>query len=161
MNTDTWTAVLAIATVLLAIVSLVIGCWTAFVLHRTQVDARNAKVIETLALCVKEYQSLEDQRHTLKGDRYFELLWNIHFTEFHYFKLGFLPPEIYTVWLWVRHQDYYDPQRGPLLGKTEADGWIHAKKYLKDDAFERFVESWLLSPAIDKTDIMPLLPRTK
>jgi len=137
----------------------------AEVLAQTQARVEDAAVVRTMATCIEQYQEIEDKRHAkaIDAERYFELLWNLHFAEFHFFKRGFLPAEVYGLWVWVRHQDYHKDRL--KLEKTEAEGWSHAKEYLRDEDFQSFVESWLKKPNITRLEvtnlIMPLLHSTK
>jgi hypothetical protein len=134
---------------------------TAEILNHTQAEAHKAKVVQTMATCIEQYQSLENQLNarprTITADRYVEQLWNIHFAQFHYFKLGFLPPEIYGLWVWIRYQNYHTDHLKELIGKSEADGWSHAKKYLRDEAFGNFVENWIRKPDIKQPYIMEII----
>lgn len=172
-----WEAFIALGTLALALVTVASGyiAWrtegvfkqivktlkqNANVLAQTQARSDEAEVVRTMAACIAQYQELEDKRHEketkMTADRYFEQLWNLHFAEFHYFKRGFLPPEVYALWICVRHEDYHKPDL--KLGKTEDYGWAHAKAYLRDEDFQVFVESWLNKPEkIERSEIMKLI----
>jgi len=153
---DEWTAK---GTIVLALVSLVVGVWTALLLRQTKRRADEAENVRTMAACIAQYQELENKlQDTVKpmtAKRYFEQLWNLHFAEFHYFKRGFLPEDVYALWVRVRYDDYRKPDL--KLGLTEKEGWELAKGYLRDKAFETFVESWLLKPDITDFEITQLL----
>jgi hypothetical protein len=174
---DAWDKSIAVGTIAMAIfalASIYVAIRTEHVFSRIvkalsqiQTRADDAGAVRTMATCIEQYQELENKLQvnklrpgTITGDRYFELLWNLHFAEFHFFKRGFLPPEVYSLWLWVRHQDYHNDKIKSALGKTEVEGWTHAKMYLRDDDFAKFVESWLTKPDLSKSEIMKLLPPT-
>jgi hypothetical protein len=93
----------------------------------------------------------------IDAKRYFELLWNLHFAEFQFFKRRFLPEDVYGLWVWVRYKDYHEDKTKSSLRMSEADGWNHAKIYLQDDDFAKFVDSWLNKPDLQKPDVMKIV----
>jgi hypothetical protein len=133
-------------------------------LSQMQIRADAAGMVRTMATCIEQYQNLENklqanklQPGAITSTRYFELLWNLHFAEFHFFKRGFLPREIYSLWVLVRNKEYHANKNQPLLGLTEEEGWTHAKKYLVDKEFTTFVDRWLTNSDLRNPEIMNLL----
>ena len=71
-------------------------------LDYTRTRSEEAIAVRTMMTCMEQYQDLENK---VRGDqmssnphRYFELLWNLHFAEYHFFKRRFLPDDVYGLW---------------------------------------------------------------
>jgi hypothetical protein len=109
--------------------------------------------------CIEQFQNLENQKRVkpVDAERYFELLWNLHFEEYQFFVRGFLPREVYALWVWVRYRGYHEDKAKSLLGMSEVDGWNHARQYLQDDDFAAFVGNWLDKPKLEKSDVWKIV----
>jgi hypothetical protein len=124
-------------------------------LEDTQRRSEATAVVRTMSDCIKQYQDLENnlQNKTLKRpERYFELLWDLHFAEFQFFIRWFLPDDVYGLWVWVRYQSY--DARETKLGWTEFDGWKYGKAYLQDEKFASFIDGVFGRSGLKKEDVI-------
>lgn len=157
-------AIFAVASIVVAVRAEGVFKQGLRTLSRMQIRAADAGMVRTMTTCIEQYQELENkllhanEPGAITTDRYFELIWNLHFAEYHFFIRGFLPKEVYSLWILVRIQDYHANRKQSLLGKTEEGGWTHAKQYLIDKEFTDFVDSWITQTALTKPEIMKLLP---
>ncbi|MBS0474419.1 MAG: hypothetical protein JSR28_04625 [Proteobacteria bacterium] len=114
--------------------------------------ARQAQSGATLSRCMDVYSKIEDDllEKKITGKRYFERLWGLQFGQYHLFKLGLIPQEVYAAWLMARHRAYHARPPGTIVDMTQADGWTHAKAIIDDPEFGRFVDCWLLDASMTK-----------
>ena len=174
-----WDRIIALGTAALAIGTIILTVFTAKAarvakstesvfqaivktLEHTRARSEEAAVVQTMSMCMDQYQDLENKvrassKDAIEAKRYFELLWNLHFAEFQFFKRRFLPEDVYGLWVWVRRKDYREDRTMSSLGMSEVDGWNHAKIYLQDDDFASFVDSWLDKRDLQKADVMKIV----
>jgi len=148
-------AILQLLTLALQVLMLIATWRMVAISLDTFKHSKNGKMAEIMLSCVDAYQQLENQlvhSEFKKNElRYFELLWNLHFAQYHFHKLKCIPKDVYVNWLWIRHQAYHGA--GPRLSTSQQDGWLHAKKYVGNAEFAEFVESWLFAPGDGKSVI--------
>jgi hypothetical protein len=120
--------------------------WAVMRMQQSIGTARDASMGQTLTWCMEKYLDLEDKRanNSLTGERYFELLWSLHFAEFYLYQRGLLPEPVYVRWLFNRHQLYNDPESKANVGdKTQQEGWQHASGVIADPQFVNFINQIL------------------
>jgi len=165
--TGIMTAALALVTLVASAASIIFAVRTERVfkgikttLAQAQARSEDATSVETMMACMEQYQDLEnkvEETEISNPNRYFELLWNLHFAEYYFWKRRFLPDELYALWIIARYNDFKADKRKDSPGWTEAAGWTHAKKYLGDAEFTNFVEPWLNASTLSIADVRNLL----
>lgn len=118
--------------------------------RETRKAIRDGSVGTTLQWCNTRYVEIDEMRRRCDGienaeekvkevKHYFERLWELHFIEYHFFLLGLLPMEVYSLWLWVRNREYRLDDKS-VGGVSQAEGWKHANEYLKDGGFAMYID---------------------
>jgi hypothetical protein len=129
-------------------------------LDKARTRSEEAIRVQIMMTCMEQFQDLENKvsDKKVKADRYFEILWNLHFAEYQFFRRGFLPEDVYGLWLLVRNKDYKADKRKDD-GIIEDAGWNHAKEYLGDKQFTNFVESWLKAQQLSMAEVQEILSK--
>jgi hypothetical protein len=109
-----------------------------------------AEKVKTISWCVDKYLAIKKTRADKKLSDPGEIraadivlleeLWNLHFAQYHYYKLGLLDPQVYTSWLLLRYNRYTREDRKEL----ELEGWNQARDDIRDREFLSFMNSFLV-----------------
>jgi hypothetical protein len=122
---------------------------------------RTAKRADTIAWCMKSYYELQSVAPgvgvpAISPQAFFQRLWGLQLTQYHFYKRGLLPADLYGLWLWARHREIHGkaPERD-VGGITFEQGWREiGRTHVADPDFIRFIEIVLARKEDEKPEIM-------